>query len=178
MTRANADCTPDRSSYGKKPVEVYKNNNVVIFNGRIGDDMGAEIYTIIYSTTIDYVIGTYNIVKYVKTFKVWDFEPVFSDVDCGLHTMLEFSCESRQSRGQSRNLVKTPSVRPGKWRNERKEEYVDHVDVSRVHELLSLVDDLPVEDITLQLKIVLIEPALKVFPQKSTRKYKARKRVS
>lgn len=152
-------------------VEVCKNNKVIIFNGRIGEDMGAGKYSTTYKTTIDYVLGTCNTVKQVNNFKVLDFEPLFSDVHCGLHTVLEFSCESRQSGDQNRDMEETTIVRPGKWRHERKGEYVKQVDVSRVYELFGLVDDLPVEHFTHQLKLVLIEPALKVFPQRSDGKY-------
>ena len=166
VNRSNKDCTPDRSSYGKKLVEVCKNNNVVIFNGRIGDDMGTGNYTTTYSTTIDYVIGTSNIVKYVKNFNVLDFEPLFSDVHCGLQTVLEFSYVKRQTWRKSSEMEETPSAKPGNWRNERKEVYVGHVNASRVHELLDLVENLTINDIIHQLERLLIEPALKVFPQK------------
>ena len=40
LSRGNEACTPDRSSCGKRLVEVWKNNNVVEFSERIGDDMG------------------------------------------------------------------------------------------------------------------------------------------
>ena len=171
VNRVNEDCIPDRSSYGRRLVEVCKNNNVVIFNGRIGDDMGTGKCTTTYNTTIDYVIGTCNIVKHVKKFKVLDFEPLYSDVHCGLQTILEFPCVMRQMWRQSSGRNETPSVRPGQWRNEKKEEYVSQVDTSRVQHLLNSVDDLTVDDITHQLKQVLIDPALKVFPQKSKSKY-------
>ncbi len=37
-TRANQDLTPDRNSYGKKLLDVCKNHQVYIFNGRLGED--------------------------------------------------------------------------------------------------------------------------------------------
>ena len=42
VTRANKDCTPDRSSYRKRLVEVCKDVYVVIFNGRIVNEMRIE----------------------------------------------------------------------------------------------------------------------------------------
>ena len=86
-------------------------------------------------------------------------------------TVLEFSCLLRRTWRESIEVEETTSVRTGKWRNEKKEEYVGHVDVRRVHELLDSVDDLTVDDKTHQLELVLVEPALKVFPQKSKGKY-------
>ena len=157
MSRRNKDCTPDRSSYGRKLVEVCRNNNVVIFNGRIGDDKDIGNYTTTYNTTIDYVIGTYNTVAYVKKFKVLGFEPMLSDVHCGLLTELEFPCGKRQTCRERSEMEKIKLMRPGKWINEKKEEYVGEVDVNRVHELLHLVDHLSVNDVTHQLKLLLIE---------------------
>lgn len=170
VKRSNQDGTPDRSSYGKRLVEVCKNNSAIIFNGRVGNDMGIGKFTTTYDTTIDYVIGYHNILIYVKIFEVLQFEPLFSDVHCGLQTMLEFSCACKQGRERN-GSDETISVGPGKWRNERKDEYGSQVDVNRVNELLNLVDDLTVNDINHQLELVLIQPALKIFPQNSKTKY-------
>ena len=145
VTRANKDCTPVRSYYGKRLVEMYRNNNVVLFNGSIGDDMGIGKYTTTYNKSIDYVLCSCNVVKHIKNFKVLDFAPLFSDVHYGLQTVLDFSCVLRQTWIKSTEVWKIPSVRPEKWRNEKKEEYVDHVDVNSVYRLLDVVDNLSVK---------------------------------
>ncbi|KAG0715418.1 hypothetical protein GWK47_012010 [Chionoecetes opilio] len=80
-------------------------------------------------------------------------------------TVLEFSCLVRQACKESNEVNEASCVRPGRWKNERKSEYVESVDGNRVNELHDGVDDMTVDDITHQLKLVLIEPALKTFSQ-------------
>lgn len=58
----------------------------------MGEDSGIGKCTTTYNTVIDYVIGTWNVVQYVKSFKILDFVPLYSDVHCGLHIGLEFLC--------------------------------------------------------------------------------------
>ena len=169
--RCNQDGTSDRNTYGKKLVEVCKNNNAVIFNGRMSDDCGIGKVTTTYNTTIDYVIGSCDVVKFVKVFRILDFDPLFSDVHCGLHTQLEFLCRVRQENKESQQVNDQVCVKPGRWMTERKREYVRNVDISRVHELIERANDLSVDDINQKLKHILIEPALKTFPQSIKKKY-------
>ena len=44
-SRANQDLTPDRNSYGKKRLEVCRNNQVYLFNGRLGEDCNVGQFT-------------------------------------------------------------------------------------------------------------------------------------
>ena len=173
VRRFNKDVTPDRTSYGKKLVDVCRNNNVIIFNGRLGEDCGEGNFTTTYNTTIDYGLGTWNIVKFVKNFKILNFDPLCSDVHRGLDTRLEFKCVAA---GQATECVKQEEsvhvrLRPGKWRDEKKSEYVRAVDVSKVNELIENLSEMSVDDVCKQLKCVLIEPALNVFPRCNSRKY-------
>ena len=130
--RCNQDGTPDRNSYGKKMVEVCKNNNVVIFNGRMGDDCGIGKATTTYNTVIDYVIGTWNVVKFVKIFRILNFDPLFSDVHCGIQTRLELVGRGRQEHRGRQQGNDQVHVRPGRWRTEKKEEYVRNIDISYI----------------------------------------------
>ena len=59
----------------------------------------------------------------------------------------------------------TVRLRPGKWRDERKCEYVRSIDMCKVNEIVEKVYVLSVDDVSQQLKHILIDPALKIFPQ-------------
>ena len=54
-------------------------------------------------------------------------------------------------------------VKPGGWRVGKQGEHVRNIDANKINETVEKVDELSVE--------VLIEPALKVFPQFRKRKY-------
>ena len=89
--RYNQDLTPDRNSYGRKLIEFCKNNQMFIFNGRLGEDSGVGKPTTTYHTTIDYFIGSLQVMQHVEAFKVLDFDPMTSDIHCGLCTKLNFN---------------------------------------------------------------------------------------
>ena len=61
-------------------------------------------------------------------------------------------------------------MKPAGWRVEKQGEYVRNIDVNKINEIAEKVDELSVDEICTKLKEVLIEPALKVFPQFRKRK--------
>ena len=78
--RANQDLTPDRNSYGKKMVEICRNNQVYIFNGRLGEDCNVGQCTTTFNTTIDYFIGTPLVMHSVKKFIILEYDALLPDV--------------------------------------------------------------------------------------------------
>ena len=95
VDRCNQDLTPDRNSYGRKMVEICKNNEVFIFNGRLGEDCGVYKPNTTYHTTIDCFLGSPSVMQLVETLKILDFDPMLSDVHCGLHAKFRFRCLSK-----------------------------------------------------------------------------------
>ena len=61
--RTNEDITQDRTTYGKKLVDVCKNNYVLIYNARLGEDREVGKATITYKTTVDYMIGWWDLTR-------------------------------------------------------------------------------------------------------------------
>ena len=60
---------------------------------------------------------------------------------------------------------------PGKWRVEKQGDYVRSIDVNRVNQLFVRVGELSVNDITTELKHILVDPAKEVFPKFKSKKY-------
>lgn len=119
VDRANQDMTPDRNSYGRKLVDICKNNQVFIFNGRLGEDSGVGRHTTTYHTTIDYFLGSPSLMQLVENFKVLDFDPLLSDVHCGLHTQFSFIVGKVMKETCDHHIV-SERVKPGKWKTEKK----------------------------------------------------------
>ncbi len=118
--RYNQDLTPDKNSYGRKLIEFCKNNQLFIFNGRLGENFGIGKPTTTYHTTIDYFIGSPEVIKFVETFKVLDFIPMISDVLCGLCTRLKFKVLNYISILNTNIQESKENVKPGKWDAEKK----------------------------------------------------------
>ena len=66
-------------------VEICKNNEVFIFNGRLGEDCGIYKPNTTYHTTVDCFLGSQSIMQLVEILKVLEFDPMLADVHCGLH---------------------------------------------------------------------------------------------
>ena len=171
VTRWNKDVTRDRNSYGKKLIENCKNNDVFIFNGRLGDDCGVGSVTTTHNTTVDYVIGSPLLMKHVTQFKVLNYDALYSDVHCGLHTRLTFNVLTRPTTAPLERVNTVSCDTPGKWRVEKQGDYVRSIDVNRVNQLFVRVDELSVNDITTELKHILVDPAKEVFPKFKSKKY-------
>lgn len=79
------------NSYGKKLLDMCKKYMVCIFNGRVDDDLRIGKATTAFKTVVDYIIGSPVLLTMVQTFKVYDFDPLFSDVHCGIAFTLKNS---------------------------------------------------------------------------------------
>ena len=144
-------------------MEICKNNQEFIFNGRLGDDCGVGKSTTPYCTTIDYFLGSPSVMQLVETFKVLDFDPMVSDVHCGLHTKFIFKCLSKETNVKSDTQVVLECVKPGKWNTGKKSDYVSQINEGKINELIEKAQFLAIDDINMEFKQILIESALKVF---------------
>ena len=70
---------------------------------------------------------------------------------------------------QSKQLTNTKSDKPGKWKSYKAKEYVDEIDVNKFNNLLSEAQDMSVQDLSVKMKHLLVDPTLKVFPCKTKR---------
>ncbi len=173
ITRYNMDITADRSSYGSKLIEVCKNNQVIIYNGRLGDDVGIGKATTTYNTTVDYIIGSPLLTPYIAQFRVLDFEPLYSDVHSGLMIQLNLT-NNIPIASDTAVQIRTEgelSERPGRWSVDKKDEYVNNIDYHKVQQIIAQIDYLSVDQISQELKHILIETATKVFPWYKKRIY-------
>ena len=64
--RPNQDLTLDRNTYGRKMVEICKNNGAFRFNGRLGEDCGVYKPNTTYHTTIDGFLGSSSVMQHCK----------------------------------------------------------------------------------------------------------------
>ena len=108
------NCRTDRSNRDKTKCDVYGNKllqlcqaaGFSIFNGRLKGDE-SEQYTTDRNATIDYVLGSPNLLKYLTGMKVDEFNSIFSDVHCKIkvefNTKMEISTSVRTDT-ESRKL--------------------------------------------------------------------------
>ncbi len=73
----------------------------------------------------------------VEVFKVLDFDPMISDVHCGLCTRLKYEVLRDISILKANIEESNESAKLGKWDAEKKSEYVSHIDEEKVNEMMT-----------------------------------------
>ncbi|CAC5366157.1 unnamed protein product [Mytilus coruscus] len=90
MSRIRNSCDKTKNHFGNLLLEMCRNNNLFILNGRVdGDKEG--LFTCRQSSVVDYFICTYNLLSCVVSMSVLDFSALFSDVHSPLNCKLVFN---------------------------------------------------------------------------------------
>lgn len=72
-----------RNNFGNKLLQICRNNNLYICNGRINGDI-TSAYTCIIGSVIGYLIANVDSVLLLNRFTVHDYSALLSDVHCAL----------------------------------------------------------------------------------------------
>ena len=108
------------NNYGHRLIQLCKNNNIFMANGRLDKDTCAN-FTCKGNSIVDYCIMSPNILSSVIKFEVGIFDPVYSDVHNPIHLTLANRCyyKSKQDDDQcSYDLVTDDNMDlTGKFQN-------------------------------------------------------------
>ena len=77
-------------NYGHRLLEICRSFNIYIANGRLGSDKFLGRKTCKASTVVDYAILSPLLFTLVEDFKILPFDPMMSDVHCGI--FISLSC--------------------------------------------------------------------------------------
>ena len=83
------------NNHGSKLIEICKNNNLFIVNGRFSADRECGKYTFRKTSVIDYSLVTADTFGILNSFNILDTDPIFSDGHCILSCTL--FCKPPQS---------------------------------------------------------------------------------
>ena len=137
MSRFRNSCDKTKNHYGNLLLEMCRNNNLFILNGRVeGDKEG--LFTCRQSSVVDYFICTYNLLSCVVNMSVLDFSALFSDVHSPLNCKLVFNSID--------NIVECDDIlindftcheRKGfkKWDCEKEAEFLRNIDRNKIDQL-------------------------------------------
>ena len=74
ICRKSPDANGD--AFGDRLIELCENNNLIILNGRVGEDQNIGNFATTRNSVVDYKIMSANSLKYLSTFKVHKFDPL------------------------------------------------------------------------------------------------------
>lgn len=129
------------NNYGYKMIEFCKENNFFILNGRLGYDKSVGGTTCRGVSCIDYFLSNVSVFNYCRNLCVEEFCPLLSDV----HNPVSLKLSLKEN-----NFVGTPSVeneiktKAGvkMWDNDCPEKVVDSIDILKLCEIESKLDNL------------------------------------
>lgn len=155
------------NTHGYKLLDLCKNSNLFILNGRLGNDSGRFTFRDI--SVIDYVLASAECFHCISDFRVIENDPIHSD---GHHTLhWNINIPARAPRADSNNSTNKSSVR---WRSGSDEAFCLNINKVNLNEILEQLQTNPhsqqtIETITDQLSNLFQEAASKTFPDSNVR---------
>ena len=136
---ANYSVTCDRTSKDTKTnnngfrlLEICKNNNLFLVNGRIGCDENVGNFTYRNVSVLDYSIVSLDMFEFYQDFEVVEMDPLFSDGHCLLRSVLRFDLFLPNEE----NIQIGPPYKP-KWKPEYCNDFIQHIDCTKINSLLT-----------------------------------------
>lgn len=136
------------NNYGYRLVDLCKNTNLFIANGRFENNATAH-FTCNQSSVVDYFIMSPEILTNVYKFEVKDFDPMYSDVHNQIMVTLSKKTTNRLNGGdinrpttctiENNGIPNTKITRP-KINTNHKSDLCDNIDLNNVNSILADLD--------------------------------------
>ncbi|MEW8547673.1 MAG: reverse transcriptase family protein, partial [Candidatus Thiodiazotropha sp.] len=127
-----------RNNFGAQLLEMCKNNNLYICNGRIDDDRDGE-YTCKGSSVVDYLISTLNGLSLVHKFRINEFSPFISDIHCAL--TFELPVQTIPIKHEPVNK------KHHKWNELKKNDFTQNINVNDVEAIKHILENVNIDTI-------------------------------
>ena len=135
------------NTFGSRLIELCK-NNLVILNGRAGEDKGIGKYTTTRHSVVDYMIMSSDMLRYLNNFRVHEFDPLLSDIHCPISCCIatdNFAGTKSQEIGKDKSVFNsyvaqdTPTA---KWIEEKASDFIRNISQEKVNTLCAYLESL------------------------------------
>ena len=118
-------------------IELCKNNNFFIVNGRLGNDNLK--FTCKDRSCVDYYVSTAYVFDLVYNFSIEHFEPWFSDSHCPISMYLK--CRNKGTKKPEQSYCETESeIRL--WNDDKGDKFGQNLNMQKINEILSNLSDM------------------------------------
>ena len=140
ISRVNTDDIVN--TYGRHLLELCKNNNLFILNGRLGCDQVEPKTTCKDRSTVDYFLCSVDNFDFINDFSILEFSDLYSDVHCPLTLILNTDSSINFNRSEDTQIPSEPKAKVRNWDSKNANIYIENFDVLRVAEIEMKIDDL------------------------------------
>ena len=144
-TRSSKDDKPT-NNFGRRLIDLCKTAPLYIFNGRSGTAQYYGDYTTSKNSIVDYVIGSPMLLSKVKDFAVNEFDPMFSDIHCGIEFSLNIACTATVPpppplAKPSPDTIENSTEQGYIWDSVKKQEFVNNINMQQVNRLYEEIEN-------------------------------------
>lgn len=137
IRRQNPDKTTN--AYGHKMLELCKNNNFFILNGRLENDTFNLKFTCKDRSCNDYFVSTAYVFDIIHSFSIENFEPLFSDSHCPIALSLKSRNKGAKNIHQSYSET-NPKIRM--WIDDKGDNFRQNLNIEKINEILLSVSNM------------------------------------
>ena len=164
INRTSKDTKKNNTGY--RIIDVCKNNNIFILNGRYGQDEGIGSFTFRKQSVIDYVITSRRGITILSDFEIQELDRIFSDG----HSLLKISLEIPSSTSKVYS-DKAPTNKSRKWEQRKSATFCENINEAEIHYIESYIDSLEsgiilqqhIDEVTTKLTKLFNQAAEKTF---------------
>ena len=126
--------------YGKSLLQLCKAHNLIIANGRVGNDRNGN-YTTSENSVIDYVIGNPEIISYIHSFNVKPFDAIYSDKHCRIVWSLKCCYMNISENADCNNKVKVTKTHKQMWSKDSSPLFNDNISSENLDQIMQDLKD-------------------------------------
>ena len=119
-----------RNNNGFKLLDICKNNNLSILNGRFGADKNVGNYTFRRTSVIDYVISSLQGLNILKNFNITELDRLYSDG----HSLLSF--EIMLQKPNTHDKKRRQNIEYPVWENTKAQSFVDKINLLKLQDIM------------------------------------------
>ena len=126
-------CDQNSNNIGFKLLDICKNNNLFILNGRMGSDKDKGNFTFRHTSVIDYMLASVESLKLLNDFDIIETDPIFSDG----HSLLQLSISCTDQLNSKQNTTKRNNKTKIKWYENQAQAFCDSIDLTKINSIIS-----------------------------------------
>lgn len=128
LERVSKDVKTNNTGYWL--IDICKNNNLFIVNGRFGKDKGIGSATFRDKSVIDYTICTAESFDFLNEFEVVELDTLFSDGHCLLSWSLTINTQKTSASDNTQSQTQNY-----KWSEDSKAQFLNSINMQEIYDL-------------------------------------------
>ena len=122
------------NNHGHRLLDLCRNNNLFILNGRLGQDRGIGRFTFRNASVIDYMLATAPVLEKLTNFEILEVDPIFSDGHSQLSATLTIT------RPKQKEPIKTDKKQSPRWDDRYIDQFCRNINPESIDEIKDLLN--------------------------------------